>query len=352
MHSRFRPQEPHASFYFARPFAQALLATGAEVPGLREYIENLDPTQRYPAALLLQIVDAAVAASGRPDLGLLAAQCSQRGDHELIEYLAVTSKTIRDAIETVNQRLPLVSDGLHGELWIDGDFATWQFRSDGPLSRAAGDFLMAKIYTWAAPSHLDFSNVEVCFRHDPPADLAPYKRSFGTSKLRFSAPEYAFVFPRALIEVSPNMAEPALHSMLVRQADEALSQLPLSNGMTKEVRRIIRANLSREALSADSVAARLQMSRRNLTRRLRDEGTSFSEILDEVRFETALFYLRNTSLTAHEIGLALGFSGRKALARAFRRWSGGQQLSDIRRPQALSGGEQQARLGGREPHRM
>jgi AraC-like DNA-binding protein len=64
------------------------------------------------------------------------------------------------------------------------------------------------------------------------------------------------------------------------------------------------------------------MSVATLRRRLREEGTTHSRILDELRFELAKRYLRRPDLAVGEIAYSLGFSHVNAFHKAFKRWTG------------------------------
>ena len=70
----------------------------------------------------------------------------------------------------------------------------------------------------------------------------------------------------------------------------------------------------------DAVARRLCVGARTLRRRLQELGTGYQQILDEVRRELAIEYLRTTSLTVQEIAELLGYSEVTNFRRAFLRW--------------------------------
>lgn len=81
-------------------------------------------------------------------------------------------------------------------------------------------------------------------------------------------------------------------------------------------------NLGQTTITADSVAKALAMSRRTLTRRLSEEGTSFRGILDEVRAELARALLQDRSLSVGDVAFFLQYSEPAAFHRSFRRWTG------------------------------
>jgi AraC-like DNA-binding protein len=72
----------------------------------------------------------------------------------------------------------------------------------------------------------------------------------------------------------------------------------------------------------EAVAKRLLISERTLQRRLADEGTDFSTLVDEVRREIAQQYLGNDKLTLKMLSYKLGFSDPSAFHRACVRWFG------------------------------
>ena len=82
------------------------------------------------------------------------------------------------------------------------------------------------------------------------------------------------------------------------------------------------AGLFHHAVSGDDAARRLHLHRRTLNRRLKVAGTTFRQVLDQLRFELAREMLSDTSLHIAEIAARLGYRMPSAFTRAFRRWSG------------------------------
>ncbi len=70
------------------------------------------------------------------------------------------------------------------------------------------------------------------------------------------------------------------------------------------------------------VAGELGVSRQTLFRRLRAEGTTFEQVLDELRRRLALQYLGEGRASVNETAYLLGFSEPAAFSRAFKRWTG------------------------------
>jgi len=71
------------------------------------------------------------------------------------------------------------------------------------------------------------------------------------------------------------------------------------------------------------IAKALDMSEATLRRRLSQEGSSFSSVLEEVRFELAKRYLRDPTLEVCDVAQLLGFRDVSSFGETFARWSQG-----------------------------
>jgi AraC-like DNA-binding protein len=74
--------------------------------------------------------------------------------------------------------------------------------------------------------------------------------------------------------------------------------------------------------SMEDIAKQLATTERTLNRKLHVEGTSFTQILDDVRCNLAKEYLRSTKLSVEDISEIVGFSDATNFRHAFRRWTG------------------------------
>ena len=67
-------------------------------------------------------------------------------------------------------------------------------------------------------------------------------------------------------------------------------------------------------------AKEMGISERTLQRRLAEEGSSFSKVLDELRRDLADEFLVDRNLAVSEVAFLLGYSEPSTFYRAFRRW--------------------------------
>ena len=85
---------------------------------------------------------------------------------------------------------------------------------------------------------------------------------------------------------------------------------------------VIQRSLGTGSTSYSDIAAAFALHPRTLQRLLRDEGTTFEQIKDDVRAELARGYLANEDLPMAQIAALLDYSEQSALSRSCRRWFG------------------------------
>jgi AraC-like DNA-binding protein len=88
----------------------------------------------------------------------------------------------------------------------------------------------------------------------------------------------------------------------------------------------VRAAIQQELITThhpniEGVARALGTSPRTLQRRLLEEGTSFRDVVEEVRAELARRYL-GERVALHDVAFRLGYAEVSAFLRAFKRWTG------------------------------
>ena len=91
---------------------------------------------------------------------------------------------------------------------------------------------------------------------------------------------------------------------------------------TGTLRLALRSYLMDGAPSVELAADIAGLSTRTLQRRLADEGWSYRDLLNEVRFEAAVDLMQDTDHAISDIASLLGYSDPSHFARAFRRMAG------------------------------
>src|SRR5439155_26274861 len=132
-------------------------------------------------------------------------------------------------------------------------------------------------------------------RHAAPADGTEHARVFG-APVRFGAPRNGITFDVALLARPVVRADPALSAILDRHAQEILRRLPPVGSFSQRVRALLAAELRGGNPALEPIAQKLGVSERTLRRRLKDEDTSLTDLLDELRRELAIRYVEERAM--------------------------------------------------------
>lgn len=123
-----------------------------------------------------------------------------------------------------------------------------------------------------------------------------------------------------LVRNADNSTPAEMQRSLERLAKEAKKEDEILSFREKTLS--ILMGLAVEDRDLRTVTNRLNVSRSNLYRLLKAEGTSYQKIIDEVRFTAAIHYLINGVMSQEAIAEKLGFSDGSNFRRAFKKWSG------------------------------
>jgi AraC-like DNA-binding protein len=111
-----------------------------------------------------------------------------------------------------------------------------------------------------------------------------------------------------------------MYRQLIEQAEKYLKSLYTGDNIASQLKSMLADLMASGEANADAACRSLKISRRTLQRRLKDEKTSFQTILQEVRAELAVRYLRDDRLNALEVAMLLGYSNISSFTTAFKSW--------------------------------
>jgi len=325
--------EPTMSMRVVRPFLEVMRDKGVPSRILR-FLEEADPDARLSTRAGLAMLEDAVRITRDPDLGLLAAMRTGPGDHAALEYVVASCTSVREALEMLTRYFFVAyeNSGVNYEC-KDGRVFLEYYRPSGPQCRAAIDYALAISYIehrrWTGG---DSSQWEVWFPYPTPERVDVHRKLFEPSvRLRFGAPRGAFVFPESELSQAPESSDRKLNELLVRYVEERYVARPPRPSLMAQVRSMILRELDGGNPAADPIAVELGVSRRTLTRRLEEEGTSFKRLLSDVRCAMAVRYLIVDELSIADVVKRLGYSEAAAFHKAFKRWLGVTPVEYLRR---------------------
>ncbi len=283
-----------------------------------------DPNARYPQAASNRLWQLAEQASGDPAFGLEVGRRIRQTTFHALGYSLLASATLKEVFERLVRYFHIVSDAAELEFVADG--SDYRFlmhppeRGTRPTDVALDAMMSVIIRLCRALYGPDFRALSVSLMRPEPADREPFDKVF-KAPLVFGAAENAIALPGAMLERTLDSANPELARINDEIVARYLAHFHQNNAVNR-VHGLLVELLPLGEPSQEKVAAAMNMSLRNLQRKLSAEGSSYKAVLNDTRRELALSYIRDSRYSISEIAYLLGFADTSSFTRAFRRWTG------------------------------
>lgn len=327
---------PYKIATLAQVAAEAGIAIDVVLTGTGLSAAQLSDPQIKTSVRQLVTASRNVMQAGAPaDTGMVAGNRMHISSYGMYGYALLCCDTLRDvtqlAVKYHRLATPTVGMSFREE---DGE-AVWSFDSivgldvDDPLYRFFVEFQFG-IHTTLGKDLLGpvFKLARVHARYAAPADRSPYRQHL-RCKAEFDQPVNELRFAAELLDQHPTYHNPITVAMVSEVCERLLEEARRGAGLGAQVSRLLMEVPGRFD-DMETLARKLNTTSRTLRRRLHLEGTSYQDLLAEVRCNLAKEYLRSTRMTTEDIAETLGFSDAANFRHAFRRWTG-RNPSDFRR---------------------
>jgi len=275
---------------------------------------------KIPYAAVVRLLAECAGRTRCPHFGLLVGRMSQLVQLGVLGELARNCATVGEALEALTVHQHLNSAGGLAFLIRRGQVADLGYAIYHPGVTDADetyDAVLAAGFNYmrelCGPGWLPS---EVLFPHAKPRDLTQYRNLFKVQP-RFNSEICALRFPAYWLE-RPVAGADARR----RRAAEKFVAIADRRDLLEQAFRALRLLLLQGKNSGDDVANTLSIHRRTLNRRLKTQGTTFQEVLDQVRFGIARQLLSASEIALDDVAATLGYAGVSPFMRSFQRWAG------------------------------
>jgi AraC-like DNA-binding protein len=152
-----------------------------------------------------------------------------------------------------------------------------------------------------------------------PQDLMPYKRTFDVP-IDFEADSCGVVFHSADLNIKLPQHDANLHQNLYQHAQAINDSKP--RDFKEEIRVLIRKNLEVQQIGEEHITRFFPFERRTLQRKLKTEGTSYRELLNEVRISMAKEIMANSNIPITRLSDRLCFCDLANFTKSFKQYTG------------------------------
>lgn len=278
----------------------------------------IDSERHISAATLCKLLDLAARESGSSAFGIQMAQRRQTLDFGIMGVLMRHKPNLQEVWNAAIQYRKLLNDATAISQERSGDLSILRFELlvDSHISQNQACELLAGVLMRTCQAVLGpaWFPKEVRFVHAAPAEQYQHKQFFGCP-VTFSS-EFNGLVLRTVDMTKPN---PAADPELVRYAESVVMPMRAlgESSLLLELRKNIYLLMPLEQANIERVAEQMHLSTRTLQRQLDLLGTSFSEVLDSVRKNLVLRYMKNSNYSIGQVAAFTGYSRQASFTRWF-----------------------------------
>lgn len=292
-----------------------------------ELAHATDSNSRFDTRKMAQVWQLAVQLTGDEALGLKVADYIKPTTFHALGYSIWASDSLKDALQRLVNYVRVVSNAGQLQLEQAADCYRLRFQVNQDehgqtiVAHEALDAFTASVLQICRDlDQPDLSPSRLLLDRPAPADAAPWQQLFNCP-LQFDAAQTMIEFDRELLERPLATANPELAVQSDQVVIDYLARLEW-NDIVSQVRARVVEMLPSGEPGQENVAKALNLSLRNLQRKLQQADTTYTQVVEDVRQELARQYLEQSHLAINEICYMLGFASLSSFSRAFKRWTG------------------------------
>lgn len=288
-----------------------------------------DETLRLDVSVYNSVLELALQQTKDKAFGLHIGEYLSLSAAGLIVQIAQSSETVRQAVDFMIQFANLgcqaLPFSLHkkdneielritpSDLWLTQSPESVRHTTDGIVV-----FTIRELHTL---THQKFYPSRILFHYKRPDDLNEYQRIFKCA-VDFNHTYTSLFFSNRIFQEKIITSDYNLLKILVQHAELKLATMAQQSGFSTIVKQTILNLVKPEFPAIEQVAANLNLSVRTLQRRLKAEQKTYKSVLDDLKQQFAMDYIKNPQLTISEIAYLLDYSEVSAFSRSFKRWTG------------------------------
>ncbi len=279
------------------------------------------PESLVPLSAAIDLVEIAAKETKCHHLGLLLGARVSIQSLGLLGLLLRSASTFKAAINDIIKHLTLNMTGLKRSLTVDRGIAILSSAYDSPqiaLSRQARQISIS--LGWNLIQSLSserWQPISISFSFAEPEDAVFYRKFFKT-RVYFNADYDGIAFHEADLKIELTSHDEYLHQTIAYQVAK-MNENKHKNDFVEEVKSYVAKNLEIGLCSENEVLKFFPMQKRTFQNRLKEQGTSYQNILDDLRFKKAELYLGDSTLKMYQVADLLCYKSGGAFAFAFNK---------------------------------
>jgi len=247
----------------------------------------------------------------------------RRGSYKLLSKSVLYTENLQQALEHILNFLNLVLDDFSSKIFHQENYAFIVIQDLKPTKRmfsyATYIMLIHGLICWLTSQRLLIHTIQL--KCDQPEDDVDYKIRF-CENIQYNATENYIQFDANYLNLSTKKNIKSWYDFIRQTPYNLLVRFRNPHSLNQRIRKLLHQHDPSEWLELSDLAKQLHMSEATIQRRLKNEGTHYQQLKNEIRRDTAIELLTKTTDSLQKISEILCFHDVSAFHRAFKKWTG------------------------------
>ena len=255
----------------------------------------------------------------------LASEPTKHGVFTLMAKQAVNCPNLNTVYRHICHFYNLVTNGITLNMKVENELVYFSMElAEDSLDPdySLREFLMLvwhRFPSWLIGQQLPLKSIALAYPE--PKHINEYRLMYPCPAI-FNSKANTLVFEAKYLNMPVVQTPKFLRAYLKRAPLDWFKRQAYFHVFTQRVVSYLQSNVQIASTNMGTIAAQLHVTTRTLRRKLKDEGTSFQTLKDDVRRDTAIHLLSQPNIPISTISRQLGFSEPSVFTRAFKLWTG------------------------------
>lgn len=289
-----------------------------------EILQNSE--NNVPCEVHGKLLKTVIEITGNRNFPIESAKSFEPSNLNILGYLIANAPNLRAAYEHGARFNQIVGDGMEFSFTEKNDYVYTSLEAVAselePYKELCVESCLSQVITLQRliTGKLIHPH-KVLFMHSAPGSIDAYTEFFNCEVL-FNQKRNCIISPVSILDEKITHSNRDLYFIFQQYAEEIFNNINKENSTVRKVSKVMFTLVQKNNATLENVAKNMAIGERTLQRLLKKEGSTFNEVLQNVRKEMAKRSLQNTSMPISEISYMLGFSEPSIFHRSFKKWTG------------------------------
>ncbi len=246
----------------------------------------------------------------------------RRGSYKLLSRMVMHAENMETALIQILQFMNVVLDDFQSNLFSEENYSYIVIHDQQPKGMfcyATYLMLIHGLMCWLTAQRVPINHIEL--KCAPPADDTDYKVRF-CEKISYLSERNYIQFDATWLKTTIKQDESSWRQFIRQTPHNLLVRFKNPFALSSIIRKHLINRHPSEWHELSELPQYLNISEATIQRRLKNEGSSYQQLKNEIRRDTAIELLTRTDQSLQEISDELNFQDPSAFHRAFKKWTG------------------------------